>query len=89
MRNLSKNALIGICVEAGVTHYSTKDGVEIRVGNKKMGTFISIEDGRSSRFVYPKGSEYTHTSYFNQPLTEEMILKAKVNYAMDRIRESI
>lgn len=81
--------LKAICMIAGIASRKTENGIEVLNKGKKMGTFVEIEDGRSTRLIYPKGSEYKHTSMFNVKLTDQLITDYMTRIAIGEIEEDL
>ena len=75
-----------ICRIAGVRRKKTDRGIEIYNGSKKVGTFC-VEDG-VTRFKYPRGHEYKHTSYWGRGLDDNLILETMVGIAIGNIRDA-
>lgn len=62
-------------------------GAKLYCGKKLLGTYEAVTNG--VRFVYPRGSEYKHTTRMGASLTMEYVQAEMLRIALAEIREQV
>lgn len=81
---MDKQKVIQAC---GVSQKTTDKGIEIYVGKKKQYTLIELPNAVQT--VYPKGSEYTHSTHWNAKLTPDYIQDTMLRIAFGLIQDEV
>jgi hypothetical protein len=67
-------------IEAKISSKKTDKGIEVFHGKKKVGTIVKVPEG--IRYVYPKGSEYTHTTSYGKTDIDMYVYETKLSILM-------
>jgi hypothetical protein len=78
--------LAKLFAEAKIKQKKTDKGVEISVDGRKVYTIVDL-DGKDTRFVYPRGSEYTHTTHWGSPFSEKVVEKAMLGLLVGKLSD--
>lgn len=62
-------------------------GYEVRNKGDLVGTYCDI-DG-SAKVIYPRGSEYKHTSMYGQATTLESVMRSAARMALSNLDDSL
>ena len=84
------NVKIKIVPEKKVKFYDETHivkGYEVRSNGELIATYCNI-DG-SAKAIYPRGSEYKHTSMYGQTVDYAWVLRHCVSYALENLRAEL
>jgi hypothetical protein len=75
-----------ICGQLGITTKDIENGVEVYV-NKKLVYSILRHTATTTRIIYPKGSEHTHTTMWDCPFSENIVLQKLLVLAINLLQK--